>query len=55
MDAVSSHVAEISTSHVAEIGTADWFIVVRINVENHQPVIRFEHGNGGEIARQAIP
>jgi len=47
MDAVSSH--------VAEIGTADWFIVVRIEVEDHQAVMRHEDGNGRELARQAIP
>ena len=47
MDAVSSH--------VAEIGTADWFIVVRIEVEDHQAVMRYEDGNGREVARQAIP
>jgi len=47
MDAVSSH--------LAEIGTADWFIVVRIEVEDHQAVMRYEDGNGRELARQAIP
>ena len=47
MDAVSSH--------VAEIGTQDWFVVVRIQVENHQAVMRYEDGNGRELARQAIP
>ena len=47
MDAVSSH--------VTEIGTQDWFVVVRIEVENHQAVMRYEDGNGRELARQAIP
>ena len=47
MDAVSSH--------VTEIGTVDWFVVVRIEVENHQAVMRYEDGNGRELARQAIP
>jgi len=47
MDAVSSH--------VAEIGTEDWFIVVRIEVEDYQAVMRYEDGNGREQARQAIP
>ena len=42
-------------SHVAEIGTADWFIVVRMEVEEHQAVMRYEDGNGRELARQAIP
>ena len=42
-------------SHVTEIGTQDWFIVVRINVEDHQAVMRYEDGNGRELARQAIP
>ena len=47
MDAVSSH--------VTEIGTADWFVVVRIEVEDHQAVMRYLDGNGRELARQAIP
>jgi hypothetical protein len=47
MDAVASH--------VKEIGTEDWFIVVRIEVEDHQAVMRYEDGNGRELARQAIP
>ncbi len=47
MDAVASH--------VTEIGTQDWFIVVRIEVEDHQAVMRYEDGNGRELARQAIP
>jgi hypothetical protein len=47
MDAVASH--------VAEIGTVDWFIVVRIEVEDHQAVMRYQDGNGRELARQAIP
>jgi hypothetical protein len=47
MDAVSSH--------VTEIGTEDWFIKVRIEVEDHQAVMRYEDGNGRELARQAIP
>ena len=42
-------------SHVTEIGTQDWFIVVRINVEDHQAVMRYEDGNGRELACQAIP
>ncbi len=47
MDAVSSH--------LVEIGTADWFIVVRIEVEDQSAIMRYENGNGRELARQAIP
>ena len=42
------------SSHVTEIGTQDWFVVVRINVEDHQAVMRYLDGNGRELARQAI-
>jgi hypothetical protein len=42
-------------SHVAEIGTRDWLIVVRMEVEEHQAIMRYEDGNGRELARQAIP
>jgi len=47
MDAVSSH--------LAEIGTADWFIVVRIEVTDHGAIMRYEDGNRREVVRQAIP
>ncbi len=47
MDAVASH--------VTEIGTADWFIVVRIEVIDHRAMMRYEDGNGRELAHQAIP
>jgi hypothetical protein len=42
-------------SHVTEIGTADWFVVVRIQVIDHGAMMRYEDGNGRELARQAIP
>ena len=47
MDAVSSH--------LVEIGTADWFVVVGIEVEECRAVMRFLDGNGRELVRQAIP
>jgi hypothetical protein len=42
-------------SHLAEIGTADWFIAVRIEVTDQRAVMRYEDGNGWELARQDIP
>jgi hypothetical protein len=42
-------------SHVTEIGTQDWFVVVRIEVTDHQAVMCYQDGNGRELARQAIP
>ncbi len=47
MDAVSSH--------VTEIGTQDWFVVVHIQVIDHEAIMRYEDGNGREMACQAIP
>ena len=47
MDAVSSH--------LVEIGTEDWFVVVRVEVEDQSAIMRYEDGNGRELARQAIP
>ena len=47
MDAVSSH--------LVEIGTVDWFILVGIEVEDQSAIMRYEDGNGRELARQAIP
>ena len=47
MDAVSSH--------LVEIGTEDWLVVVRVEVEDQSAIMRYEDGNGRELARQAIP
>ena len=47
MDAVSSHVTKIDTQ--------DWFVVVHVEVTDHQAVMRYLDGNGRELARQAIP
>ncbi len=47
MDAVASH--------LCEIGTDDWFVLVRINVEDSRATMIYEDGNGKEHARQEIP
>ena len=47
MDAVSSH--------LVEIGTQDWFVLVLIEVEDHEAILLYEDGNGRELARRAIP
>ncbi len=47
MDAVSSH--------LVEIGTQDWFVVVHIQVIDHEAIMHYEDGNGREMACQAIP
>ncbi len=42
-------------SHLCEIGTADWFVVVRMRVEDSAALMIYEDGNGQEHARQQIP
>ena len=42
-------------SHLCEIGTADWFVVVRMLVEDSSALMIYEDGNGQEHARQQIP
>ena len=42
-------------SHLAEIGTADWFVLVRMQVADSAALMIYEDGNGLEHARQAIP
>ena len=42
-------------SHLGEIGTADWFVVVRMLVEDSAALMIYEDGNGQEHARQQIP
>jgi hypothetical protein len=42
-------------SHLCEIGTAGWFVVVRMQVEDSAALMIYEDGNGREHARQQIP
>ena len=47
MDAVASH--------LSEIGTDDWFVQVRMTVNDNRATMIYEDGNGKEHARQEIP
>jgi len=47
MDAVASH--------LMEIGTAEWFVLVRVQVTEGRAVMIYEDGNDREHARQEIP
>jgi len=42
-------------SHLCEIGTADWFVLVRVEVTEGRAVMIYEDGNSREYARQEIP
>ena len=42
-------------SHLCEIGTADWFVLVRVQTKDTQATMFYEDGNGLEHARQDIP
>lgn len=42
-------------SHLCEIGTADWFVLVRVQVTDGRAVMIYEDGNDREHARQEIP
>jgi hypothetical protein len=42
-------------SHLSEIGTEDWFVLVRVQVEQGRALMVYEDGNGTEHARQQIP
>ena len=46
---------DAAISHLLEIGTADWFVLVRVEVSGSSAVMIYEDGNGLERARQAIP
>ena len=47
MDAVASH--------LMEIGTAEWFVLVRVQVTEGRAIMIYEDGNDREHARQEIP
>jgi len=42
-------------SHLSEIGIEDWFVLVRVQVEQGRALMVYEDGNGTEHARQQIP
>lgn len=42
-------------SHLHEIGTADWFVLIKLEVTGTKATIYYEDGNGHEHARQEIP
>jgi len=42
-------------SHLCEIGTADWFVLVRVQVTEGRAVMIYEDGNDREYARQEVP
>ena len=42
-------------SHLSEIGTADWFVLVRVEGTEGRAVMIYEDGNSREHARQEIP
>ncbi|MCD8503557.1 MAG: hypothetical protein LRY53_08120 [Burkholderiaceae bacterium] len=45
---------DAAASHLDEIGTEDWFVLVRLEVNNSHATMIYEDGNGHEHARQQI-
>ena len=43
---------DAAASYLFELGTADWFVLVRLNVKNYCAELTLEDGNGGIRARQ---
>ena len=46
---------DAAASYLLELGTDDWFVVVRLVVNNDNALLTLEDGNGGIRARQEIP
>jgi hypothetical protein len=42
-------------SHLSEIGTSDWFVQVKVTVQDSRATMIYDDGNGNEHARQDIP
>ena len=42
-------------SHLSEIGTDDWFVQVRMTVNDNRATMSYEDGNGKEHAGQEMP
>ena len=45
---------DAAASHLDEIGTADWFVLIKLEVKDSRAVMIYEDGNGHEHARQEI-
>jgi hypothetical protein len=45
---------DAAISHLHEIGTGDWFVLIRLVVEDMKATMIYEDGNGHEHARQEI-
>ena len=45
---------DAAISHLLEIGTADWFVLVGVEVSGSSAVMIYQDGNGSEHARQEI-
>jgi hypothetical protein len=45
---------DAAASHLDEIGTADWFVLIKLQVRQSRAVMIYEDGNGHEHARQEI-
>jgi hypothetical protein len=46
---------DAAISHLVEIGTADWFVLVRLVVQDGAAVLKLEDGNGSVYRKQTIP
>ena len=42
-------------SHLSEIGTSNWFVQVKVTVQDSRATMIYDDGNGKEHARQDIP
>jgi hypothetical protein len=45
---------DAATSHLDEIGSADLFVLIKLQVQQSRAVMVYEDGNGNEHARQEI-
>ena len=46
---------DAAASYLLELGTADWFVLIRLVVNDNAALLTLEDGNGHSHARQEIP
>ena len=46
---------DAAVSHLIQLGTADWFVLVRLLVQDGAAVLTLEDGNGRVHRKQTIP
>jgi hypothetical protein len=51
---VAHWLMDAAASHFDDIGKQDWFVLIRLAVQNHSAIMVYEDGNGHDHVHQKI-